>query len=298
MAKELELVGISKGDRIVIEYCERHGLSFKDLTPLQIIEAADEHFNPSHIFACFSGGHDSLVATHIASRYKKFDGVVHINTGIGIEETREFVRGTCREHGWKLYELKAEEGIYEKRCLKYGMPSGSFEHGKMYGYLKARPLRSFIKSTRIRKESGYCPILFITGVRATESMRRMRIHSNYIEMGEYTSNWVNPILWWTGCDIGRYIEKHGLKRNKVVDLLHRSGECLCGALARPDEIKEIELWYPEVAKRIHDLEEECRKRGLPYKWGARKVVDNIDNNNVNNLPEQFSLPLCTKCVGE
>lgn len=49
-------------------------------------------YEPSAVYGLFSGGHDSLCSTHIASTMPNFKGVVHANTGIGIEETREFVR--------------------------------------------------------------------------------------------------------------------------------------------------------------------------------------------------------------
>jgi hypothetical protein len=58
------------------------------------------------------------------------------------------------------------------------------------------------------------------------------------------------------------MERKGFRRNEVVDTLHRSGECLCGALARSDEIHDIDLWYPEVGQRIHALEQECERRGI------------------------------------
>ena len=46
-----------------------------------ISSAILEH-NAQGIFALFSGGHDSLCSTHIASRHPDFTGVIHCNTGI------------------------------------------------------------------------------------------------------------------------------------------------------------------------------------------------------------------------
>ena len=72
---------------------------------LDILERVEARFKPDRVIALFSGGHDSLCATHLASRFRRFDGVAHINTGIGVEETREFVRTTCARYGWPLREL-------------------------------------------------------------------------------------------------------------------------------------------------------------------------------------------------
>jgi 3'-phosphoadenosine 5'-phosphosulfate sulfotransferase (PAPS reductase)/FAD synthetase len=70
----------------------------------RIIEEAVKQFSPIRVYGLFSGGHDSLCATHLVSQTAHFDGAVHINTGIGIEETRQFVRDTCEQMGWPLDE--------------------------------------------------------------------------------------------------------------------------------------------------------------------------------------------------
>ena len=48
-----------------------------------------------------------------------------------------------------------------------------------------------------------------------------------------------------------------------------SGECLCGSFAHPDEIKDLEAFYPVVARRIHALEDEVREAGKHAVWGTR-----------------------------
>ena len=92
---------------------------------LALIEQACENYKPSHVFAMFSGGHDSLVATLIASKHPRFSGAVHINTGIGIEQTRKFVRQTCDKRGWPLIEIRAKEDCgqdYERIVMDNGFP--------------------------------------------------------------------------------------------------------------------------------------------------------------------------------
>jgi hypothetical protein len=48
-----------------------------------ITDAVDEH-RPSHVFALFSGGHDSLCSTAVAALHPSFTAAVHINTGVGM----------------------------------------------------------------------------------------------------------------------------------------------------------------------------------------------------------------------
>ena len=60
----------------------------------KVLDQAIAACKPKAVFGLFSGGHDSLTATYVASQHSAFTAAVHINTGIGIEATREFVRKT------------------------------------------------------------------------------------------------------------------------------------------------------------------------------------------------------------
>lgn len=103
-----------------------------------ILENAIAEYKPAKVFAMFSGGHDSLCCSHLASRASRFDGCVHVNTQVGVEETRDFVRATCKEHGWPLREMLPPqppfrdkhgkpwgvkgETAYEAICKRWGFP--------------------------------------------------------------------------------------------------------------------------------------------------------------------------------
>jgi len=248
-----------------------------------ILDAAVVEFNPSHVFALFSGGHDSLVSTYLTSQHPRFSGVIHCNTGIGIEETRQFVRETCARHGWPLIERMPPRVSWEEICLQGGMPGGPMKHLITYHRLKNEAVKQIVAESKTHR---FDRILLSTGIRQEESTRRMRLHPVPTRR-EGSLVWLSPILEWTALDVGRAIEAWGLKRNRVVDLLHRSGECLCGALARPEEIEEIEYWFPKVAKRIHQMERECERLGLPNRWGSHF-------SGRRDARQQW-LPLCQDC---
>lgn len=236
-------------------------------------------------FALFSGGHDSLCSTALASERPDFKAVVHINTGVGIEETREFVRSTCEEQGWPLIEMHPDAKTYRDLVAEKGMPAGPKAHNTTYYWLKQRQIRRLVRE---HKESRGDRIGLVTGIRRQESERRMAATMAVSEHRIGSQVWINPILDWTKADCNRFIEERGLRRNRVVDLLHRSGECLCGALARPSEIQDIEAWYPTTAAELHGYEQLARDNGhLEDVWARRLTV--------NRQQQRLFQPLCVGC---
>lgn len=240
------------------------------------IERAIELHQPKNIFALFSGGHDSGSCTHFATEVlgDRLTGVVHVNTGIGIPQTRQYVRETCERYGWNLLEYKAAENtnakgepdpqVYEDIVLRFGFPgstSGPNGHGMMYARLKERQVRRLCRDFGVTSKE---PAMLISGCREEESNRRMGIAVPLSKQGRQL--WVNPFWEFSGADCSEYMADREIPRNPVKDLLHMSGECLCGAFAHPGELAEIELWYPEVAAGIKRIEARVRAAGFPWGW--------------------------------
>ena len=252
----------------------------------RILDVAIRRHKPVKVFAMFSGGHDSVCAAHVASQRPEFSGCVHINTGIGIERTREYVRRTCEDFGWPLLEYHAlDHGQdYDEIVFKHGFP-GPFAHTMMYNRLKERCIRSL---TRDHKTKPSDRVMLVTGVRRAESKRRMATTQTINRDGARL--WVAPLVDWTGSTKNEYMREHDIPRNEVVDLLHMSGECLCGAFAHPNELEEIGMWFPEEYQRIKDLEARASERGVPCVWGQAPPEDPMID------PQQQELPLCVACV--
>jgi len=241
-----------------------------------VIDAAFEQYNPIAAFALSSGGNDSMASTSVAMLHPRVDGVVHIATGIGVDEgngvsPRAFVERTCAKMKWPLRVIRAKEdcGVsYDDLVMKHGFPGPGF-HSRMYIMLKERALRLLIRETkegRKRRDS----IMLITGVRSQESERRMG-HVEPIQK-EGSKIWVAPIHDWSKVDCNKQIERLGLERSPVVDLIHKSGECLCGAFAKPGELEELRFFCPKTAARIDALAERVKAAGdKNCKWGERPV---------------------------
>ena len=245
-----------------------------------ISEAIEEH-DPIKVYALVSGGNDSTVVSHLAANLgPRLDGLVHINTGIGVEQTREYTRKFSQWLNMPLIE-KCGPRTYEDLVMEYGFP-GPAAHRYMYSWLKERPLREVRREAQAGQQRR---VMFITGVRRSESRRRMG-HVAAVQRDGNTV-WVAPIREFTHRDIWDYRDKYKLPRNEVVEILHMSGECLCGAFSKPNELEWLSVFYPEVADRIKRLERRAHGAGIKSShWGPQS------SKEIRESPG----PLCSGCA--
>lgn len=255
-----------------------------------VAEAIEEHVTePGKRLAgevlLFSGGDDSTVLAHIFRN--DVDYLAHINTGIGIEETRQFVRDTAQS--WDVPLIEEHGNSYEELVIRYGFP-GPSQHFRMYNNLKERGLRKVRRRlvTHGRRER----VLFIAGMRRDESKRRGRNVERHHREG--STVWVSPLIEWSKQDLNDYRTLHpSCPRNPVAAELHMSGECLCGSFAKPGELDEIEFWRPKTAAYIRSLEDKVLTAGnvppekAKWGWGAYRRVTPKDTAKLG--------PLCSQC---
>lgn len=232
------------------------------------------------VVTLFSGGNDSTVLAHLMRPWSTH--AAHANTGIGIEQTRQFVRDTCQEWGLLLLERTAprDEDSYRTHVLAHGFP-GPGMHARMYQRLKERALE------QVRRElvtNGWQErVVFLAGRRRDESERRKDVP--HVER-KGSVVWESPLVEWTKLDMTTYrlmhLNEDPVPVNEVSQRLHMSGECLCGSYAHPGEIDEIRFWFPAVAEYIDSLERQIEDRAdIPqhrrrWGWGAdRKAAENL-----------------------
>jgi 3'-phosphoadenosine 5'-phosphosulfate sulfotransferase (PAPS reductase)/FAD synthetase len=171
------------------------------------------------------------------------------------------VRETCRAQGWPLIELLPESPTYEELVVRYGFP-GPMGHGMMYRRLKERAVYRLTRDHKVHRGDR---LGLVAGIRRAESERRRARGEMDVKRAQV---WISPLIQWTARERHDYIERHGLPRHPVVDALHMSGECLCGAYAKPGELRDIELWFPAAAAEIRRLERLVAAAGRRFsRWG-------------------------------
>lgn len=259
-------------------------------SPEKIVSQAMREHEPVACYVGFSGGKDSLAATHWMMENVPGCRVVHCNTGIGVEATREYVRETCRQYGWPLTEIRAKEDCgqdYDELVREFGFP-GPAHHRKMYARLKERSIRKLVRDAKVGRMDR---VLIATGIRHDES----RIRAGYAgrEINRTGSQvWINPLYWWTGTDMHLYIREKGLPTNPVSDMLGMSGECLCGAFAHKGEKEMVRLVDPDVVDRIEGLERECLERGMTWGWEQKPPAGGVSRDQ-----QALGLEVGPMCVG-
>jgi 3'-phosphoadenosine 5'-phosphosulfate sulfotransferase (PAPS reductase)/FAD synthetase len=287
----------------------------------KIMRDAIEQYKPVAIFAGFSGGNDSIVATHFACT--EFGAAaVHANTMIGVEKSREHARRTAAKYGWQFMEHKSESNgppkthadrktpfdqgtlptgkwqdgntAYEEFVFNFGMP-GPGQHGRMYIILKERAFDAFKRNAKLGKKNTDC-VMFVTGIRHDESAIRAGYKRDTQKVGG--SVWVNPFYWQTKTDFELYRQEFGLPRNPVTDVIGISGECLCGTMGTRAELDLIEKIEPQTRQYIEGLESKCESLGLPCKW-ATKPEKASKFNPLQRLlfgDEPTFQPACVGCM--
>jgi len=274
----------------------------KIATAVERVRSLREQHNPIAVIGLYSGGHDSCSACEIASRDPGFAGVLHINTGIGVEATREHVRCVAAQRNWPLYEYKATENRnakgdpdpqdYDALVLRNGFP-GPPGHRFMYARLKQRAIERFMRDVGANcRGLVKRRVMFVSGARAQESVRRM----GTVELCQFhrCSIWLAPIHDWTKLDTTQLLDHCGIPRNPVVDLIHKSGECLCGAFAKKGELDELALW-PETRPaydRICALQMRVRAAGFAWGWEERPHAGYRRSTQGTAVVDQL---LCRKC---
>lgn len=264
----------------------------------KVVSDAIDQYKPVAIFGGFSGGDDSIVATHFAVTYFNAS-VVHCNTMIGMDVNRKHVEEVVNKYGWHLIEKHAVatgppkttrkriggkrvdlpfdpsslpngkwfdgNTAYEEYCYNFGMP-GPGQHARQYQRLKERLFNSVRREAKVGHHKR-SKIMVITGIRHDESS----VRAGYQRAVSKVSGtiWVNPFYWQTKSDFEMYRQEFGLPRNPVKPVVGISGDCLCGTMGSRDELHLIEKLEPEKKIYINSIEAKCESLGLPCKWGAK-----------------------------
>jgi 3'-phosphoadenosine 5'-phosphosulfate sulfotransferase (PAPS reductase)/FAD synthetase len=263
-----------------------------------IARARDEH-DPVAVWCLFSGGNDSTVLAHRCRTH--YDGLAYIDTGTAVPGVAKFVRDFALWLDKPLRVLYARDA-YRRLVLGgtvrhngtiergIGFP-GPAMHGRTYERLKEQQIISFLRECK-EGQSQRARVLFLSGVRRAESRRRAK-REPITRLGRTSAVFVNPLINWTDLDVRRYSRQHHLPESDAAALLHRSGECNCGAFASATQERAmLKTLYPDFFQNIEALEAEAEAAGLRWcRWGGY----DRDGNRATDASRQAPGLLCESC---
>jgi 3'-phosphoadenosine 5'-phosphosulfate sulfotransferase (PAPS reductase)/FAD synthetase len=248
--------------------------------PDELVHKAREEFSPVASFCLFSGGHDSTVLAHrVRAQYQ---ALMHIDTGTAVPGVMDFVQEYADWLGKPLLVYRAKDA-FRRLVLEHGGFPGPAGHGRAYTRLKERQIEALVRDfkTGFKRTDK---VMLLTGKRGAESARRAKTTAGVEARGGQL--YVNPLIDWTAYDMRSYRAEHDLSESPASALLHRSGECNCGAFAEPGEREMLRSLYPEWFREIEQLEREAAELGIPAcKWGERPPDEE---------PSEAG-PLCSSC---
>lgn len=215
-------------------------------------EAVSEH-KPSILIACFSGGYDSMVMTHIVNQWVKDESVsipllvAAVDTGISADGWRNYVSWAAQVMDVKRFEIWGNDlQKWRDDVLERGFVYRKKQHPFYFYYLKQRAFRSMVAHF---KTDLHDRVMFLNGIRRAESIERR----NAPEIERKGSGvFVNPILYWSNEEVAQYRIDNALPMNPFYDRTHNSGDCLCNWHNRIS-LNDIQKWGKEAWKIIEPL---------------------------------------------
>ena len=298
--------------------------------PDELIARARGEHQPVAVWCLFSGGNDSTVLAHRCR--ERYDGLAFVDTGTAVPGVAEFVREYADWIGKPLRVLRAGDayrimvlgdGVWWARydaaravepCLsieafvardtrRYGRASGGElgqiphgfpgpgAHGRSYNRLKERQIMTLLRESKVGHPRS-ARVLFLSGIRRAESRRRSKREAINRLPGK-AAVFAAPLIDWTGEEMRSYRRGHDLPESPAAALLHRSGECNCGAFAKAGEERAmLKALYPEFFAGIEGLEREAQAAGVRWcRWGGYDVHGNRAGEVTRRRPGM----LCESC---
>ncbi|MHB8241737.1 MAG: phosphoadenosine phosphosulfate reductase domain-containing protein [Solirubrobacteraceae bacterium] len=295
--------------------------------PDEVIARAVAEHQPVASWCLFSGGHDSTVLAHRCRAH--YQGLAFIDTGTAVPGVQEFVSEYADWIGKPLRVLRAGdayrimvlgdevwwsrfratrpglsiEAFVARDTRRHGRASGGElgqvphgfpgpgAHGRAYNRLKERQIMALLRESKAGL-SRRSRVLFLSGIRRAESRRRSRREAINRLPGK-SAVFAAPLIDWSGGDMLRYRREHQIPESAASALLHRSGECQCGAFANAEEERAmLKALYPGFFAGIEQLEREAQQAGVRWcRWGGYDV----NGNRAGEASREKPGLLCESC---
>lgn len=229
-------------------------MSYDLETTYRILDEATEEHQPSHLIACFSGGYDSMIMTHLAVKWAKERRypllTIAVDTLISADGWREFVTLSAERIGATDFQIwnNPDLELWANDVKTRGFVYRKAQHPFYFYYLKQRVFRSMVAHYKTHLHDR---VMFLNGIRRSESIDRRHVPETE---RKGSGVFVNPILFWSDEAVQQYRIDHDLPLNPFYDRTHNSGDCLCN-WHNHISVAELHQFGSGAAKTIDPLRE-------------------------------------------
>lgn len=249
------------------------GQKFTDLVLAKLAED-----DPDWVFVEVSGGVDSTAMLWAVANSDEIDvdAVVHLNTGIGAEFTREYVRKQAAELGLPYIEgiQPKWERRYATRFIKHGAPGPRPQAHNIHRI----DGKQDVEDKLVQSFNG--DIVILTGVSRHESNRRKKTVSQSGIQADKRHDWVTyggPVAEYTGSELRQVLHDNDVEVNELADVMDSSAECLCGSFDTFWILGVLWKYHPEIVIGLWAL----------MSMASRYWVEYREKNGEPPYPRQF-----------
>lgn len=263
----------------------------------RILTESYNRWKPSWIFCLYSGGYDSLCATHITVAWANRLGiadrvkVISLDTNVSADGWRDYVMTVAESLGWN-HEIwmNPNPDFYYENSKQYGMPYTKLMHGTViYRNLKEKTLDK-VRSSYKTAHRDRC--MLVSGMRREESLQRATTPE---QLEDGAGLWVAPLVEWTSSDALHYRTDNALPENPFYETLGGSGDCYCNWHCN-NTLAQLWKHSPNLASRIEPVHNYCLEH---HGWG---YGERPSNALIAERRGQLTLPgveplvsLCASC---
>lgn len=259
---------------------------------VDIIEYAIAEHKPSSVFIAYSGGRDSAVVLDIAARMQIADGIMAIDTGLSADSWTTLINIHAQKYGIPLeFARGGHRDWYGKNVREYGFGYTRGHHTVYYRMLKQDAIRAHV---RTHKTSHYDRVMYLTGVRRSESPQRAKTPAS-IRDGSRVS--VNPLIHWRSESVAAYLKVMVPDYyNPFYERYGNSGDCYCGWTCQ-HAAHNFRDHSPDLAAYLEALSAEQSESGL-HTYGERPKKDALTIDMFEDMPADSFCVNCTSVKNE
>lgn len=233
----------------------------------RILNEAIEMHNPSHIICLFSGGYDSMVATHLVHSLAPPQPTMTyaIDTRLSADGWAAYVQGVADKMGWRFDIYNNEKGFreYADWVQRQGQPYSRRGHAFAYNRLKDRAIAAMVRDHKV---SRFDRVLFVSGIRRAESATRAKLESPHSRCG--AGAFTNPLFNWSDEILLTYRIEHELPENPFYETVGGSGDCQCNWGGFID-LDTLQQHSPDLACGRVALLDKLSKENHGWGWGEK-----------------------------